>query len=177
MPKFKENGKDTLKRKMEKSIELYDEKQCESMAISSEYEFRKKVKIAIRLFDENDRRIPTVPWLENGFRTGCEIQKAVSHAVFSLLKNQKIQLKREEPQFAMPTIPVNQFVLGESSIFIMKLLQSGSLKGEIRIRPLPTFHPEFLKQLGKFCYKFPKIFFTTVNKVIYIISSTYYERI
>ena len=42
--------------------------------------------------------------------------------------------------FATPTIPVNHFVLGESSIFILKLLQSGSLKGEIRIRPLPTFH-------------------------------------
>jgi hypothetical protein len=68
MLKFKENGKDTLKRKMEKSIELYDEKQCESTAISSEYEFRNKVKIAIRLFDENDRRISTVPWLEEGFR-------------------------------------------------------------------------------------------------------------
>ena len=67
--------------------------------------------------------------------------------------------------FATPTIPVNQFVLGESSIFILKLLQSGSLKGEIRIRPLPTFHPEFLQQLGKFCYKFPKMFSTTVNKV------------
>jgi hypothetical protein len=71
--------------------------------------------------------------------------------------------------FATPTIPVNQFVLGESSIFILKLLQSGTLKGEIRIRPLPTFHPEFLQQLGKFCYKFPKMFSTTVNKVIYII--------
>ena len=31
MLKFKENGKDTLKRKMEKSIELYGEKQCESL--------------------------------------------------------------------------------------------------------------------------------------------------
>jgi hypothetical protein len=67
--------------------------------------------------------------------------------------------------FATPTIPVNQFLLGESSVFILKLLQSGSLKGEIRIRPLPTFHPEFLQQLGKFCYKFPKMFYTTVNKV------------
>ena len=79
--------------------------------------------------------------------------------------------------FATPTIPVNHFVLGESSIFILKLLQSGSLKGEIRIRPLPTFHPEFLQQLGKFCYKFPKMFSTAVNKVIYIISSSFIKRI
>ena len=80
--------------------------------------------------------------------------------------------------FATPTIPVNnQFVLGESSIFILKLLQSGSLKGEIRIRPLTTFHPEFMQQLGKFCYKFPKMFSTAVNKVIYIISSSFIKRI
>jgi hypothetical protein len=104
-----EDNVDTLKRKMEKSIELYDEKQCESMAISSDYQFRKKVKIAIHLFDENDWRIPTVPWLENGFRfqplspsltAGSEIHQdslLVSHAVFSLLKHQKIELKREEP--------------------------------------------------------------------------------
>lgn len=69
--------------------------------------------------------------------------------------------------FSTPTIssPVNKFVLGESSIFILKLLQSGILKGEIRIRPLLTFHPEFIQHLGKFCYKSPKYFSTTVKKV------------
>ena len=93
---------------MSKSIELYGEKQRESMAISSEYEYRKNVKIAVHLFDENVRRIPTVPFLENGFQfqplcpslTRSEIQQdslLVSHAVFSLLKHQKIELKREEP--------------------------------------------------------------------------------
>jgi hypothetical protein len=63
-----EDTVDTLKQKMVKPIDLYEQKHCEASAIASEYEFRKKVKIAVHLFDENDRRIPTVPWLENGFR-------------------------------------------------------------------------------------------------------------
>lgn len=67
--------------------------------------------------------------------------------------------------FPSPTPTANnKFVLGES-IFILRLFQSGTLKGEIRIRPAPTFHPEFLQHLGKFCYKSPKDFVTTVNKV------------
>jgi hypothetical protein len=67
--------------------------------------------------------------------------------------------------FPSPTPTANnKFVLGES-IFILRLFQSGALKGEIRIRPAPTFHPEFLQHLGKFCYKSPKDFVTTVNKV------------
>ena len=63
-----EDTVDTLKQKMEKSIEMYEQKLSEASAIASEYEYRKKVKIAVHLFDENDMRIPTVPWLEEGFR-------------------------------------------------------------------------------------------------------------
>jgi hypothetical protein len=72
-----------------------------------------------------------------------------------------------KPIYIFPTIavPNTQFVLGESSIFILRLFKSGALKGEVRIRPALTFHPEFLKQLGRFCYKSPKDFITTVNKV------------
>jgi hypothetical protein len=67
--------------------------------------------------------------------------------------------------FPSPTPTANnKFVLGES-IFILRLFQSGVLKGEIRIHPAPTFHPEFLQHLDKFCYKSPKDFVTTVNKV------------
>ena len=117
-----EDNVDTLKRKMEKSIELYDEKQCESIAINSEYKLRKKIKIAVHLFDENDRRIQTVPFLENGFRfqplspslSGSEIQQdsiLVSHAVFSLLKHQKIELKREEPAAASAIMEEPQTVV------------------------------------------------------------------
>ena len=92
-----EDTPETLKQKMQKSIELYEKNFNEASAIGSEYEFRKKVKIGIRLFDENDRRIPTVPVLENGFRCqplspalkGSQIRQdslLVSHAVFSLLR-------------------------------------------------------------------------------------------
>jgi hypothetical protein len=205
MPKFKENGKETLKRKMEKSIELYDEKQCESMAISSEYKFRKKVKIAIRLFDENDRRIPTVPWLEEGFRflplssalkgsrlKGSQIQQdslLVSHAVYSLLQSWKIHLKVQQGP-AVPSPPpisvvanvekkkdnkgalnssatssslpsaistnTDNFVLDQSSTFIVRLNQFGTLKGEIYIRPALNFeHPDFITKLGEFCFQIP----------------------
>ena len=199
-----EDTVDTLKQKMSKSIELYGEKQRESMAISSEYEYRKNVKIAVHLFDENDRRIPTVPFLENGFRfqplcpslTRSEIQQdsiLVSHAVFTLLKHQNIQLKREEPAAAsaikgepqtvvpiksqqpcqslvrsLPVRPVNEFVLDNLSIFKFRIFQSGNLKGEIVVRPeLANFRNcDFLQKLGEFCFKTPKVFCSEIDKVI-----------
>jgi hypothetical protein len=92
------------------------------MAIVSEYEFRKKVKIAVHLFDENDRPMPTVPWLEKGFRFQplCPTLKEsqirqdsllVSHAVFSLLQWQQIDLKREVPASTVMGVPQIQTVL------------------------------------------------------------------
>jgi hypothetical protein len=144
-----EDTVDTLKQKMQKSIELYDQKRRESMALSSEYKFRKKVKIGVLFFDENDSRIPTVPFLENGLRsqslspsvTGSEIQQdslLVSHAVFTLLKHRKIQLEREEPTasaqqpcqssfLSLPSTvrPMNKFVLDNLSIFKFRIFQSG----------------------------------------------------
>jgi hypothetical protein len=199
-----EDTVDTLKQKMKKSIELYDQKRCESMSISSEYEYQKKVKISVHLFDENERRIPTVPWLEDGFRfqplspslTGSEIQQdsiLVSHAVFSLLKHQKIELKREEPAAAsaimeepqtvfplksqqpcqslvrsLPVRPMNEFVLDNLSIFKFRIFQSGNLKGEIVVRPeLANFRNcDFLQKLGEFCFKTQKVFCSEIDKVI-----------
>jgi hypothetical protein len=184
-----EDNVDTLKRKMEKSIELYGEKQCESMAINSEYKLRKKIKIAVHLFDENDRRIPTVPFLENGFRfqplspslSGSEIQQdsiLVSHAVFSLLKHQKIQLQREEPTasaqqpcqssfLSLPSTvrPINKFVLDNSSIFMFRIFHSGYLEGEIVIRPVLTNSKvcDFVQKLGEFCFKTPQVFCSTTS--------------
>jgi hypothetical protein len=183
MLKFKENGKDKLKRKMEKSIELYD-KQCED-------DFRKKVKIAIHLFDENDRRIPTGPLLENGFRlqslcpslTGSKIQQdslLVSHAVFSLLKDQKIQLLREKLTasaqqpcqssfLSLPSTvgPMNKFVLDNLSIFKFRIFRSGFLLEEIVVRPeLSNFtNCDFLQKLGEFCFKTPQVFCSKIAKV------------
>jgi hypothetical protein len=174
------------------------------MAISSEYEFRKKVKIGIRLFDENDKLIPTVPWLENGFRfqplspslTGSEIQQdsiLVSHAVFTLLKHQNIQLKREEQAAAsaimeepqtvvslksqqpcqslvrsLPVRPVNEFVLDNLSIFKFRIFQSGNLEGEIVVRPEHSNFKncDFLQKLGEFCFRTQQVFCSEIDKVI-----------
>ena len=176
-----EDTVDTLKQKMSKSIELYGEKQRESMAISSEYEYRKNVKIAVHLFDENVRRIPTVPFLENGLRsqpispsvTGSEIQQdslLVSHAVFSLLKHQKIELEREEPTYlSLPSTvrPINKFVLDNLSIFKFRIFHSGYLQEEIFIRPeLSNFkNCDFLQKLGEFCFKSQQVFCSKIDEV------------
>ena len=181
MLKFKENWKDTLKRKIEKLLELYDKQR--------EDDFRKKVKIAIHLFDENDRRIPTGPLLENGFRlqslcpslTGSKIQQdslLVSHAVFSLLLDQKIQLLREKLTasaqqpcqssfLSLPSTvrPINKFVLDNSSIFMFRIFHSGYLEGEIVIRPVLTNSKvcDFVQKLGEFCFKTPQVFCSTTS--------------
>ena len=176
-----EDTVDTLKQKMKKSIELYDQKRCESMALSSEYKFRKKMKIGVLFFDENDRRIPTVPFLENGLRsqpispsvTGSEIQQdslLVSHAVFSLLKHQKIELEREEPTYlSLPSTvrPINKFVLDNLSIFKFRIFHSGYLQEEIFIRPeLSNFkNCDFLQKLGEFCFKSQQVFCSKIDEV------------
>ena len=184
MLKFKENWKGTLKRKIEKLLELYDKQR--------EDDFRKKVKIAIHLFDENDRPMPIVPLLENGFRlqplspsvTGSEIQQdslLVSHAVFTLLKHQKTQLKREEPAspsaqqpcqssfLSLPSTvrPINKFVLDNSSIFMFRIFHSGYLEGEIVIRPVLTNSNlcDFVQKLGEFCFKTQKVFCSKIDEV------------
>jgi hypothetical protein len=59
------------------------------------------------------------------------------------------------------------FVLKDSSVFILRLFQSGQLKGEIHISPyISRATTHFLKKLGEFCYKSPKNFNSTVDKVI-----------
>jgi hypothetical protein len=153
-----EDNVDTLKRKMEKSIELYGEKQCESMAINSEYKLRKKIKIAVHLFDENDRRIPTVPFLENGFRfqplspslTGSEIQQdsiLVSHAVFSLLKHQKIELKREEPAAASAIMEEPQTVVPSQK---KRKMSAKKEKSQQPIQSLVQSLPFTVRPINKF---------------------------
>jgi hypothetical protein len=181
-----EDNVDTLKQKMKKSIELYDQKRRESMALSSEYKFRKKVKIGVLFFDENDRRIQTVPFLENGLRsqplpslTGSEIQQdslLMSHAVFTLLKHQKIQLEREEPtasaqqtcQSLPSTVrPINKFVLDNLSIFKFRIYHCGNLQEEMVVRlELSNFkNCDFLQKLGEFCFKSQKVFCSKIDEV------------
>jgi hypothetical protein len=190
-----EDTTETLKEKMEKLIELYERNYCEATAIASEYELRKKLKIAVHLLDENDRRIPTVPWLEEGFRLQplCPVLKGsqvrqnsllLSHAVFSLLQNNVCN--REEPTSAMvetdgkgekptpvvqlpPSIPLTstkKFVLNASSFFILRMYQSGTLIGKIFIRPVHMFeHCDFTRQLGEICFQTQKVFCGTASKV------------
>jgi hypothetical protein len=60
----------------------------------------------------------------------------------------------------------------QSYIFILKVSDYFVPMGEIRIRPASTFHPEFVQQLGQFCYKTQKTFASTVDKVIFDSTST-----
>jgi hypothetical protein len=100
---------ETLKLKMTNLVKNYEQKLCESAAIGSEYEFWKRVKIIVHLYDEKDQKIPTLPILEDGFRfqpqspslegsSNRQDSILLSHAVFSLLQREKIPLKMGEPQ-------------------------------------------------------------------------------
>ena len=182
---------ETLTKKMTESIELYDRKLDEATAVASKLELRQKIKIQVHLSDDRYRPIPTCGWLEEGFRfqpldpflNEPQIKQdsmLISHAVFSALERQNIPLKMKTSTASAlpPTTPVphptvsirsSKFTLGNlSSKFILRLFRSSRLKGEIHIRPAPTFHPEFVQKLGDFCYKSPKNFSTIIDKVIFI---------
>ena len=63
-------------------------------------------------------------------------------------------------------VPIGKFVLSDDSLFILKIFQSGQLKGEIQINPhISPATKHFLKLLGQFCYKSPKNFNSTIDKV------------
>jgi hypothetical protein len=190
---------DTLKQKMTQLVEEYEQKFNEATALVSEYELCNKMKISVHLFDENDRPIPTCSWLEKGFRyqpitpalkvpQNHQDSVLLSHVIFSALKRQKIPLKCvQQPTNASTsstTIPLppyvsastsNKFVLSSdsssTSIFILRLFQSGCPKGEIHIRPTLSFHFShftfaFLQKLGEFCFKSQKKFGGNIDKVI-----------
>jgi hypothetical protein len=50
-------------------------------------------------------------------------------------------------------------------VFILKVSNQNGPVGQIRIRPAPKFHPEFVKKLGEFCYKTPTNFSSNIDKV------------
>ena len=52
-------------------------------------------------------------------------------------------------------------------VFILKVSNQNGPVGQIRIRPAPKFHPEFVQKLGEFCYKTPTTFSSNINKVIH----------
>ena len=201
---------ETLKEKMKKSVETYEQQLDEATAVASEFELRQKIKITVRLYDEKDCFIPSHSILENGFRSidssfngplGRLDSKLLSHAVFFLLQRQKISLKKEHQSITFhsksssvfaefkgfglcPSVTVNnppsvqatalpprfslnnnKFVMGPSSIFILKLYKSDVYQGEIHIRPSPAFHPAFVRQLGEHCFESPKNFGSYIDKV------------
>lgn len=185
-----EDTAEVLTKKMTESIELYERKLTEATAVASKFELRQKTKVQVHLSDERHRPIQTCAWLEEGFRfqpldsslSDAQVKQdslLIYHAVFSALERQKIPLKSVQKSTASallptPTAPVLptvsakcKFVPGNlSAKFILRLFQSGRLKGEIHIRPAPTFHPDFVQKLGDFCYKSPKNFSSVIDKVI-----------
>ena len=71
------------------------------------------------------------------------------------------------PKTIPVSVPIGNFVLSDDSVFILRLFQYGQPKGEIHIRPyISRATKHFLKKLGEFCYKSPKNFNSTVDKVI-----------
>ena len=116
----------------------------------------------------------------------------ISFAIFSFLQRQNANLKNVQHQpkkhettssvpnstrskssslqttnvSHMASRPSGKFVLGQS-IFVLRLFKSGTPKGEIHIRPEPTFDSLFLQQLGDFCYNSQKHFSQTIEKVTY----------
>ncbi len=192
-----------LKLKMTKVVERYEQMLSEATEVASKFDLFHKTKLSVLLRDENDLKIPTCSWLENGFSLDPAVSPIVlkgpvfkqdlmliSYAVFSFLKRQNIDLKsvQKQPTIAAPSsLSLNQLinVTASSSVaatktnllcwsllpptvssnnkftfdqgtFILRLFQSGKPKGEIHIRPAPTFHPLFVQQLGDFCYKSQK---------------------
>lgn len=236
---------ETLKIKIMKSVEMSEEKFREAEAIASEFDKFKKLKITVTVTDEDNDTLPTVPWLENGFKllnadgsdglgaTGRFVRQnltLLSHIILSLIRRQgtipqesvtctdllpavraKVStpsassapcsqphlnaafrsdqdsedfepksfatLFKSPPKLGVtflgtslmtlpPTVPAaNNFTIGQSKFFL-KVYKSGVLQGEIQICPVPTFYPDFVKLLGDFCYKSPKIFSETISKVI-----------
>ena len=194
-----EDTAEALTKKMAESIKLYEQKFTEATAVASKFELRKKTKIQIHLSDERYRPIPTCSWLEEGFRflpldsslSEPQVKQdalLLSHAVFSALERLKIPLKSVQKSTASALLPTQttpvpptvsskcKFVPGNlSAKFILRLFRSGKLKGEIHIRPAPTFHPDFVQKLGDFCYKSPKNFSSVIDKVISPVSTRRYS--
>jgi hypothetical protein len=176
---------ETLKQKMTKSVEIYEQKLKEATEIAENT--NSKTKIRVHLTDENGIPIPTCSELRfqpmaQGLNRPQVLQDSIllSHTTVASLKR-KTNLKTEQPTASAsaatslpPSVPSNsRFFLGNlPSKFIIKFYEKydtvtilnrqgdnpGTLQGEIHIRPAPTFHPEFVKQLGDFCYKSPRKF-------------------
>ncbi len=72
------------------------------------------------------------------------------------------------PTFSIPNpFLINNNVVqpSRSYVFILKVTNLNVPVGQIRIRPAPKFHPEFVQKLGEFCHRSPNKFSSTLNKV------------
>ncbi len=83
----------SIQEKWKKSLELSKETLDKMTAVDCEYERRKKMRITVKIFDENDQPIPTCPLLANGFTLSTNEDPLVfqnkvvlSYAVFSLMR-------------------------------------------------------------------------------------------
>jgi hypothetical protein len=77
-----------------------------------------------------------------------------------------MELLKKQSMISPNSVPTELFLSGNlCSKFILRLYQSGRLKGEIHICPVPTFYPDFVQKLGEFCYRSPKKFCSSVDKV------------
>ena len=161
---------ETLKQKMKKSVEIYEHKLDEATAIASEYELRQRTKIRVLLYDEKDRRIPTLSVLETGFRFQpitsylygplcIQDSKLLSHAIFWLLQRQNISIKSEHqsvacnskssPVVSLMGSAITNSVNTPSSKQVTSLSYSNIKQHEIRTGPVLDFHPEII-QVGYF---------------------------
>lgn len=170
-----------LKLKMNKSVREWSKKFLEASDLALEYELRQKIKIEIRMFDENDTEIETCALFKNGFLMEPSDEPGarqdlmlISHAIFSFLKRQinvsLTQITGDRSVFPFsPRQAVifssNCYVPGQS-LFILRL-SSPFIESEIVIRPSSTFsHADFaVKQLGAYCYKSPKSFSNFADEV------------
>ena len=187
-----EDTAETLRLKMVKSLEMCDQKLNEATVLASEYDFHDKLKIAVQLYDDKDRPIAKCKWLEGGFRfqpvspplMGSQIRQElilINYVITSFLRRQNVSLEskqeskpaalktptKDSTEYSLPTIAKNFVSSRQLSVFILRLFQSNIEIGELHVRPAPTFHPEFVQKLGEFCYKSPKIFCNSIDKVDY----------
>lgn len=77
---------------------------------------------------------------------------------------------RESQEVAAELAPPT-FVASRSTVFVLTIKQSGIIKGEVHIKLNVNFAPNFVQELGEFCFQTPKTFARTVTKVTYFLVS------
>ncbi|EFX82237.1 hypothetical protein DAPPUDRAFT_302642 [Daphnia pulex] len=99
---------------------------------------------------------------------GEKTQKLVEENNSNLAKMISLmELLKKQSMISPNSVPTKLFFSGNlQSKFIFRLYQSGRLKGEIHICPVPTYYPDFVQKLGEFCYRSPKEFCSSVDKAM-----------